>query len=183
VQYGALFLVAGFGFQALSYVIRLGDQWWLAIVLLCLVVPGGLRIGTSLAERGLPRHIWYADLQPPDRIADGLVVYGVSTVIDLERVVARTVRDRRARDIESIGDEAVAFISGGLWTVKCPRCDQPTAATTPAWGKGICTSCAAQFDVQYPDGGTRASIEAELANRLDPAERRWEPRRSNADGG
>jgi hypothetical protein len=70
VQWGAVFLSGGFGLQATGYVIRLGSSWWLALLLLILVVLAGLRVGTWAAARGLPKHVWYPQLAPDDAIAD-----------------------------------------------------------------------------------------------------------------
>ena len=159
--------------QAAGYVVRLGGQWSLALLVLAAVVAGGLRIGTWLAQRGLPKHVWHQDLQPSDRIADGFVVYGVEDVRGLEAVVARSLRETRAKEVEAIDEGSAAFISGGTWSVHCPRCHQPTAATTPSWGKAICTACGALYEVEYPNTQARAAIEAALVERPDPAERRW----------
>src|SRR5205823_4087936 len=50
VQYGALFLVAGFAFQAAGYITRLHHDFAMALVVLVAVVSGGLALGTWLAR-------------------------------------------------------------------------------------------------------------------------------------
>jgi hypothetical protein len=172
VQYGALFLVGGFALQAAGYIARICPRW-LALLLVAILVAVGLRAGTWLANRGLPKHVWYPELQPSDTIADGFITYGVQNTADLERIVGRALRETRNKEIEPIPQASQAHISGGIWTVYCPRCGQPTAATTPSWRKAICTTCGALYDVEYPDDDARAQIEAELVQRPDPAERRW----------
>jgi hypothetical protein len=172
VQYGALFLVGGFALQATGYLIRLHDLWWLALLILVLVVLGGLRIGTWLAQHDLPKHVWHPDLQPSDRITDGFVLFGVGDLTDLESVLERFVREH-GKNVEAIDQGSEAYVAGGAWWVSCPRCHRPTAATTPSWRKAICVNCGAKYNVKYPEPKKRAEIEAALVTRPDAAQRRW----------
>jgi hypothetical protein len=183
VQWGALFLSGGFVLQAAGYVARLGDSWWLALLLLVGIVALGLTIGVWAAARGLPRHVWYPQLQPDDAIADGLVIYGVRSVGDLEAVVRRHLRDSKAMEIRPIEVGSQAFIQGGVWSVHCPACHEPTNATTPDWGQAICTDCGATFEVAYPEPERRRQIERQLIRHSDRRHRRWvaDPGPSPAD--
>jgi hypothetical protein len=173
VQWGALFLSGGFGLQATGYVVRLGNSWWMGLVVLGFILALGLRIGTWGAARGLPKHVWYAQLQPDDAIADGLIIYGVRTVRDLENIVTRHLRDSISVEVNGLDVASEAFIEGGVWMANCPACHQPTAATTPAWRRAICTSCGARFDVHYPKPERRREIEEGLIRYTDRMQRRW----------
>jgi hypothetical protein len=173
VQWGAVFLTGGFGLQATGYVIRLGNSWGIGLLVLALIVTLGLRIGTWAAARGLPKHVWYSQLQPDEAIADGQIIYGVRTVHDLEVVVSRHLRDSRSLEVRPIDISSVAFIDGGTWSVHCPECHEPTNATTPDWRHAICTSCGASFGVRYPEPERRREIEQELLRRVDRGQRQW----------
>lgn len=170
VQYGALALAGGFALQALAYVIQVDESWVPAVALVGVVVLTGLLVGTALARRGLPAHVWHAELTPKDRIADGLDTYGVSTTSDLE--VERFLLETRGSCCRA---NPGAIDSSGVersLTVFCPRCHQPTGATTPAWGRAICTTCGTSYRVSYPDAEERREIERTLIPR-EPENRSW----------
>jgi hypothetical protein len=173
VQYGALALAAGFALQAFGLVIRMGGLWWVALIVLAAVLSFGVAVGTALARRRLPKHVWHPVLPPKDQIGTGLHTYGVSTTVDLEKVVARSLWETKQVIVESIDERPSAVVSSGGWIVFCPRCHQPTTATTPEWGNAIRTACGARYGVGYPDEGQRDQIEAELLRQPDPEKRRW----------
>jgi hypothetical protein len=174
VQYGALSLVLGFILQATGYVIRVGDSWWwLAITVVVAILVVGLAAGNFLAQRRLPKHVWHAELPPSRAIGDGLHTYGVSNTVDLEKVVRRSILETRGIAVEAITERSIACVEGGTWKVYCPRCHQPTAATTPTWAEAICTACGARFGVAFPSAESRMKIEAELLTESDPEQRRW----------
>lgn len=169
---GALALAGGFALQALAYVIQVDESWVPAVALVGAIVLAGLLVGTALARRGLPVHVWRTELTPKDRIADGLDTYGVRNTSDLETVVERFLLEARGIAVEPIDEQSTAVVSSGRWTVFCPRCHQPTGATTPPWGRAICTACGASYRVGYPSAEEQRKIERTLIPR-EPESRSW----------